>query len=135
MTATSEHTSQRLRYHQNAYQFVFQALKFTQERLERNPRSDDAEEQESHISGQELLEGIRDLALEQFGMMAKTVFNGWRVRCTDDFGRIVFELVERGEMRKTDRDRLTDFYGVFDFDEAFDRDFTVDTSNAFERPQ
>ena len=134
MTVTSEHASQRLRFHQNAYQFVFQALRFTQERLQRSPQTADAEEQESHISGQELLEGIRDLALDQFGMMAKTVFNCWRVRCTDDFGRIVFELVERGEMRKTDRDRLTDFYGVFDFEEVFDRNYTIDVSNAFQRP-
>ena len=134
MTVTSEHTSQRFRYHQNAYQFVFQALKFTQERLERSTKTADAEEQESHISGQELLEGIRDLALDQFGMMAKTVFNHWKVRGTDDFGRIVFELVERGEMRKTDRDRLRDFYGVFDFDEVFDSNYTVDVSHAFGRP-
>ena len=135
MTVTSEHTSQRLRYHQNAYQFVFQALEFTQERLERGPQTADAEEQDAHISGQELLEGIRDLALDQFGMMAKTVFNCWRVRGTDDFGRIVFELVERGEMRKTDSDRLRDFYGVFDFDEVFERNYTVDISDAFQRPQ
>lgn len=132
MTVTSEQASQRLRFHQNAYQFVFQALRFTQERLQRRQQTADAEEQEAHISGQELLEGIRDLALDQFGMMAKTVFNCWRVRCTDDFGRIVFELIERGEMRKTDRDRLRDFYGVFDFDEVFDRNYSIDVSNAFQ---
>ena len=133
MTATSEHASQRLKYHQNAYRFVFQALQYTQERLDRKRHTSESESDEAaaHISGQELLSGIRDLALEQFGMLAGTVFNRWGVRGTEDFGRIVFELVERGEMRKTDRDRLSDFSDVFDFEETFDHDYTIDTSTAF----
>jgi uncharacterized repeat protein (TIGR04138 family) len=131
MTATSEHASQRLRYHQNAYRFVFDALKYTQERLDRKRQSSEADEPDAHISGQELLSGIRDLALEQFGMLAGTVFKRWGIRATEDFGRIVFELVERGEMRKTDRDQLSDFCDVFDFEETFDHDYTIDTGKAF----
>ncbi|MBT4864614.1 MAG: hypothetical protein HON53_05745 [Planctomycetaceae bacterium] len=131
MTATSEHPPQHLRYHKNAYQFVFQALQYTQERLDRKRSMSEEGEDEAHISGQELLSGVRDLALEQFGMLAGTVFKRWGIRATEDFGRIVFELVERGEMRKTDRDQLSDFYDVFDFEEAFDHDYTIDTSAAF----
>ncbi len=131
MTATSEHPSQRLRYHQNAYRFVFEALQYTQERLDRKRQTSEADEVDAHISGQELLSGIRDLALEQFGMLASTVFRRWGIRATEDFGRIVFELVERGEMRKTDRDQLSDFCDVFDFEETFDNDYTIDTGRAF----
>lgn len=132
MTQTTSHQLRRRRYHQNAYQFVFHALRYTQERLQRKPRRGRGEEREAHITARELLEGIRELAVAQFGLMAKTVFDRWGVRCTDDFGRIVFDLIDRGEMRKTDRDRLSDFSDVFDFDEAFDHNYRVDTRNVFQ---
>jgi uncharacterized repeat protein (TIGR04138 family) len=60
------------------------------------------------------------------------VFAHWGARCTADFGRIVFELIERGEMRKTDRDTLEDFVEVFDFDQALVREYPIDTRAAFE---
>ena len=50
---------------------------------------------------------------------------------TDDFGHIVFELIERGEMRKTEHDQLSDFFGVFDFHKAFMDDYSIDTSSVF----
>ena len=104
MTTTSQTATPRLRYHQNAYKFVFQALRYTQEHLRRNV-SGGPDDEEAHISGQELLAGIRALALEQFGLLATTVFRQWGVTTTNDFGHIVWELIERGEMRKTDRDQ------------------------------
>jgi uncharacterized repeat protein (TIGR04138 family) len=134
MTTTSKTLMARTRYHRNAYHFVFAALRYTQETLERDEIEfvdEETREEENHISGGELLEGIRRLALEQFGLLAPTVFRHWGVRSTDDFGRIVFEKIECGEMRKTDRDRLSDFFGVYDFDEAFDRQYYVDTSDVF----
>ena len=67
----------------------------------------DADDESAHITGQELVEGIRDLALQQFGLLTRTVFERWGLRTTEDFGRIVFELIEDGRMRKTDRDRAT----------------------------
>jgi uncharacterized repeat protein (TIGR04138 family) len=91
------------------------------------------EEEDAHITGQELLEGVRQLARDQFGLMAITVLRRWGVTCTEDIGRMVFELVERGEMRKTDRDSLDDFVGVYDFRDAFDRDYKVDTRGVFGR--
>lgn len=130
MTTTSSRTL-RLKFHTDAYRFVFEALQFTQERLKRT--SQDAEDESAHISGPELLEGVRELGLKKFGMLAKTVFNHWGVKSTDDFGRIVFELIERGEMRKTDRDQLTDFFDVYNFDQALVHDYVIDTDAAFKR--
>jgi uncharacterized repeat protein (TIGR04138 family) len=72
---------------------------------------------ERHLTGQELCEAIRRYALEQYGYLAKTVFNSWGVRSTRDFGEIVFMLIEIGQMKKTKEDKLSDFDDVFDFDE------------------
>lgn len=131
MSTTSKTPVQRLRYERNAYQFVFDALQHTQRRLDRKGGAD-VDEEAAHITGPELLDGIRSLAIDRFGLLTTTVFRRWGVRSTDDFGRIVFELVERGEMRKTDRDRLSDFFDVYDFEEVFDRGYDIDTSRAFQ---
>jgi uncharacterized repeat protein (TIGR04138 family) len=88
-----------------AYKFVFSALRFTQEQLGR----DRSTEATGHISGPELLDGIRRLGLQHFGMMSIVVFKTWGIHSTDDFGKIVFQLIEAGEMRKTDDDQLHDF--------------------------
>lgn len=74
---------------------------------------------------------MRELGLQRFGLMTLTVFHSWGVRSTDDFGRIVFELIERGEMRKTEQDQLSDFFEVYDFEQAFDRGYRIDTRTAF----
>jgi uncharacterized repeat protein (TIGR04138 family) len=120
----------RLRFHPQAYLFVTEALRLTQELLGRES-PDMPEDEGAHISGRELLDGIRVLGLKQFGMMASTVFQSWGVNTTEDFGRIVFEMVDRGELRKTDRDSLADFVQIYHFDEAFQREYRVDTSKAF----
>ena len=100
-------------YSPDAYSFVLQALDFTMKKLPK-PR---------HISGQELLEGIRLYALEQYGAMARTVLEHWSVKSTVDFGQIVFDLIEAGLLRKREEDLLDDFKGGFDFKEAFDNKF------------
>lgn len=120
----------RLKYHPHAYLFVSEALKLAQEQLGRDHDAE-AGEEGAHISGRELLEGVRLLGSRHFGMMAPSVFSHWGVRATDDFGEIVFELVERGQMRKTDRDQLSDFYEVYDFRDVFGDDYAIDTSKAF----
>lgn len=130
MTTLSPSAVRRPKHPRNAYRFVFEALHKTQEDLKKPLQVADNEE-DVHISGQELLEGIRKLALKQFGGLARMVFDQWGIRSTDDFGFLVFELIERGEMRKTDRDTLSDFFGVYDFKEAFDRGYRIDTSRAF----
>ena len=128
--------SPRTRYHRNAYQFVFAALRHAQQQLNR-ASARGGEEDGAHISGQELLAGVRALATEQFGLLTVTVFHSWGIRSTEDFGRIVFELIERGEMRKTDRDHIDDFVAVYDFDEVFNRRYVIDTRKVFrdEKPR
>ena len=69
---------------------------------------------------QELIEGIRDYATELFGPLAPTVFRNWGLTATQDFGDIVFNLVENDLLNKTDADRREDFANGFDFDTAFD---------------
>jgi uncharacterized repeat protein (TIGR04138 family) len=120
----------QLRYHPQAYLFVTEALRLTQEILGREPGSEE-DEQSAHISGRELLDGVRVMAQRQFGMLAPTVFKAWGVNATEDFGHIVFELVERGELRKTDRDQLSDFQDVYAFDAVFCEQYSIDTKKAF----
>lgn len=81
--------------------------------------TDDPEDESLHVSGQELCLGLRDYAIRRYGLLARTVLRRWNINATDDFGRIVFALVDAGLMRKTDRDHLEDFQGVYDFDEEF----------------
>ena len=73
----------------------------------------------THVTGAELLEAIRRLGRERFGVLARDVFESWGVRTTEDFGTIVFALVECGLLAKTEDDSITDFRGVFSFDDAF----------------
>lgn len=72
-----------------------------------------------HVSGQQLCLGLRDLAIKRYGLLAGTVLSRWGVRRTDDFGTIVYALIDRSELRASDRDNLEDFKGVYDFAEAF----------------
>jgi len=101
------------RYHEMAYLFVLSALHHVIEQLP-EPR---------HISGRELAEGIRDLAIERFGPMARTVLEYWGVRSTRDFGDLVFALVDCGVLIKRPEDSPEDFVDVYDFEQAFERDY------------
>jgi uncharacterized repeat protein (TIGR04138 family) len=101
------------RYDERAYLFVLAALEFCQQRLE----------ERRHITGQELAEGCRDLALERFGVMSRLVLEHWGIRSTADIGHIVFALVELGMLLSQPTDTPEDFRDVFDFDQAFERDY------------
>ncbi|MEM1061543.1 MAG: Minf_1886 family protein [Planctomycetota bacterium] len=129
---SSTSSTGRVRFDRQAYHFVFSALQHTQERLQRS-HAHVAAEDEAHITGQELCEGVRELAQEKFGFLARTVLGQWGVTRTDDIGAIVFELVDRGEMRKTDRDCPSDFADRFNFEQTFEADYDFDTSKAFEK--
>ena len=107
-----------------AYAFVQAGLRHTSERLERE--QEDGESR--HVSGQELCLGLREFAIKEYGQLSRTVLHSWRITRTEDFGRIVFDLVQVGLLRKTDEDSLTDFQGVYDFEAAFGSD--LDGSNA-----
>jgi uncharacterized repeat protein (TIGR04138 family) len=90
------------------------------------PREGETVTKRHHVSGPELCEGIRQLALAEFGMMAKTVFRLWGVEKTDDWGNIVYNLIEAELMNKTSEDSLQDFHAVYDFDQALDYRITLD---------
>lgn len=105
-----------------AYDFVQRGLQHTVEKL----RADVTEPGARHISGQELSEGLREFALEQWGLLARTVLERWGITRTDDFGRIVFALVENGFMSKTEEDDIEDFKNVFDFRTAFEQGYRIE---------
>ena len=107
------------RYEAGAYFFVRHALDFTLRRLKTGKRQHTG----SHVSGGELLEGIRDYAIEQYGPMAKTLFDTWNVKTCEDFGRIVFHLVDFGVLGKTENDSEEDFRECYTFEEAFEHPF------------
>ncbi|HUF12406.1 MAG TPA: Minf_1886 family protein [Longimicrobiales bacterium] len=99
------------RFHETSYLFVLSALHFSLERLS-EPR---------HLSGRELAEGVRDLALIRYGLMARTVLEYWGITTTGDLGEIVFALVDAGILIKQEEDSHADFIDVFDFEEEFTR--------------
>jgi uncharacterized repeat protein (TIGR04138 family) len=102
------------RYDRDAYYFVREGLDFTIKILKKDSRGAGR-----HVSGQELLDGLRRFALDQFGPMTKTVLTYWGVRQCEDFGEIVFRMVDKGILGKTEQDTREDFKGGYDFDEAF----------------
>jgi uncharacterized repeat protein (TIGR04138 family) len=115
------------RYTYEAYEFVFAALAFTQKMLNRVPRDEEGEPgPEYHVSGPELLQGIRALALQEFGRMARVVFKMWGVNRTDDFGEIIFNLVTENLMSKTEQDCRDDFHAVYDLDQALVEEFHLE---------
>ncbi|MBL0922306.1 MAG: hypothetical protein IBJ10_09290 [Phycisphaerales bacterium] len=107
-------------YPPEAYQFVREGLEHTSSAVHGDATAaTTAPPGSRHVDGRQLCIGLRDYAIDQFGLMALTVLRRWHIRRTEDFGRIVFNMVEAGLLSKTDDDRLTDFEGVYDFDEAF----------------
>lgn len=106
------------RYHRDAYAFLRDALEFTQKLISKANKN-----QVRHISGQELLNGIREYALITFGPMTTTVFEEWGIRSCADFGNMVFLMVENNLLRKQDQDSPDDFKNGYSFDEAFRKPF------------
>ena len=99
-----------------AYQFLRDGLAHTVSMIHGGQLT---EEDNRHVSGQQLCIGLRDFAIRQYGLLARTVLAKWGLRSTEDFGRMVFALVDAGLMRKSDEDSLDDFSGVYEFAEAF----------------
>jgi uncharacterized repeat protein (TIGR04138 family) len=140
------------RYRFEAYVFIFEALHYAQEVLQmgaetpseplpdappealpekpakkpsKKPTEDEERPLERHVTGQELCEAVRRYALEQYGYMAKTVLNNWGIHGTGDFGEIVFNLIQAGQMRKTPNDMRVDFENIFDFDTGLRQSFKI----------
>jgi uncharacterized repeat protein (TIGR04138 family) len=104
------------RFHEHAYLFVLSALEFCQARLP----------ERRHITGRELALSCRDLALDRYGVTARLVLEFWGVRNTSDIGDIVFTLVELHLLISQPGDSRTDFADVYDFDQAFEREYPWD---------
>jgi uncharacterized repeat protein (TIGR04138 family) len=143
------------RYKLEAYQFVREGLSFGQSMMglgDEPPSEDESDEMdeademdegdeaqmpgadmpddweppaERHLTGQELCQAIRHYAVDQYGLMAKVVLNSWGINSTSDLGELVYNLIRVGMMKKSKTDRREDFDNVFDFDEAFTREFQI----------
>ncbi len=104
-------------YPQQAFEFVREGLSHTVGLVHGEGAAPDDENR--HVSGQQLCFGLKDYAVRRYGLLARTVLAHWSINRTDDFGRIIFAMIDAGLMRKTDDDSFADFQGVYDFDEAF----------------
>lgn len=101
--------NQDKRYKPDAYEFVLHGLNFTQNKLKRK----------THVSGAELASGLRDYAIDQYGALASSVLAYWGIKQTQDFGNIVFSMIEKRLLAKAESDSLADFNAVYDFKSAF----------------
>lgn len=127
------------KYAFEAYEFLCHALAYTQKFLDKQAETpaeliEDAEGKDEtqkvhHVTGQQLLEGVKQYGLEQFGMMTPVVFRLWGVHSTSDFGAMVYRLIEGGHWHKSPSDRLEDFDDLYDFDEAFVRGFKINVDD------
>jgi uncharacterized repeat protein (TIGR04138 family) len=101
-------------YPLEAYEFVQRGLQYTIQKIHGQAKAKDPEANR-HVNGRDLSEGLREFALLQWGMLARSVLYRWNITRTEDFGRIVFALVESGYMTTTEEDTIEDFKNVFDF--------------------
>lgn len=108
-------------YPGEAFDFVQSGVEHTVSRMhgEHPPHQVDEPDSNRHVDGRQLSEGLRDLAIRQFGLLAREVLRSWNIHRTDDFGRIVYALIQGQELYKSDDDRIEDFYSVYDFDDVF----------------
>ena len=103
------------RYTREAYGFVFDSLRYAQELEEQRNRSDDSGE-EHHVTGAQVCEAARFLAVTRYGMLAGCILKRWGIRKTGDLGEIVYHLIDQGLMHRTDGDHREDFDDVFDLE-------------------
>jgi uncharacterized repeat protein (TIGR04138 family) len=114
------------RYPPEAFDFVMEALGHAQRMFDKaTPAGGGRGSDEHHITGRELLEGACDLARREFGLMAPVVFERWGVRRTDDFGEIVFALIEAGVLARNDSDCKDDFREVFELEPALTEGYRI----------
>jgi len=114
------------RYHPEAYHFVFSALDYVLETEEQeSQRRGGCLPDDRHVAATDLLGGLREYALDQYGPLARLVLEQWGLYRTEDFGEIVFGLVKSRLLNKQDTDRKSDFRNGFNFREAFDRAYRL----------
>ena len=108
-----ELTEKNPQYHEDAYQFVMEALHFTQKKFK----------SVAHVSGEEMVNGMRELLMKKYGPMARSVLTYWGIKTTEDFGRVVFNLVERKILSKTEKDNIESFQNAYDFEDVFEHGY------------
>ena len=111
-------------YPPEAYEFVNRGLAYTVSKLQGGGEEED---RARHVTGQQLCQGLREYAWQQWGMMATTVLRRWNITCTFDFGRIVYELVDCGILRTTEGDSVEDFRRVYDFESALESEYRIES--------
>ncbi len=104
------------RFSRHAYYFVLDALDYTMSRLGKDTLTGE----DRHVGGRELLHCIQDFAAEEFGPMAELVFRNWGLNSSDDFGEIVFNLIDAELLSRRASDSRLDFADGFDFAEVFE---------------
>ena len=111
------------RFHPNAYLFLLQALNHASKNKVKNIEEEPDNPEKKHISGQQLLESIRVLALLEFGYLARAVFNSWGIAETYSWGEIVYNMISKKLLTKSDKDNRQDFKDVFDLEKGLDNAF------------
>ena len=124
MNETSRKTLEQVvaecgRYPMEAFDFVRHGLNHTVRKIHGDVEREGKPEESCHVSGQQLSWGLRDYAVEKYGLLACAVLTHWGIVRTNDFGRIVFAMVDNKLMQKTEEDDVRDFHNVFEFAEAF----------------
>ena len=114
--------ARKTKYPIGAFVFVHNGLDYTVRHIHgtaEQETTDEARRKSRHITGQQLCRGLRDYAIDQYGLMARNVLKHWSIHSCNDFGQIVFTLIEAELMAKNEDDRMEDFNDAFDFSEAF----------------
>ncbi len=113
-------------FSESAFDFVRDGLKHTVQSLQDATASQSnaqasvaGTDERRHVSGQQLCLGLKDLAIQRWGLLAQTVLKRWGIVQTNDFGTIVYAMIDRAELKSSARDSIDDFKSVYDFDEAF----------------
>jgi len=107
-------------YPAHAYHFVRRALTYTTKIIQAQNQQSVEKKQ---VKARELLAGLKDFAIEEYGPMAWYMLQQWNIKKTDDIGRIVFHLVDGGVLTKTQDDAADEFQDVFDLEEALVQPF------------
>jgi uncharacterized repeat protein (TIGR04138 family) len=117
------------RFQRDGYIFLRDALDFTTKQQKKIKGVS-----VRHVTGPELLDGVRQYALKEFGPMVTTVFDSWGIHSSEDIGHMVFNLIGAGVFGKTEEDSLEDFKNVYDFEEAFVKPFAPAKSESAKPP-
>ena len=124
-----------IKYPVNAILFVQRGLEYTVHKTHGDLDPDQMTDEEGelvsrHITGQQLCVGLREYAIEQYGLLALAVLRRCNIHSCEDFGRIVFAMVDAKMMQKREEDSIQDFSDVYDFAEAFSPTLSLSGSDS-----